>query len=295
MAEETVIPGQDDAGALPQERTVLAGPTECPVCETENPAGTEWCEECGFLLSSQPEELAAEAAFARLVDVTTGAEYPLREGENTVGRGVCDIVLAGDKSVSRSHAKIVVEPPNLYLEDLGSANGTFLNGESIGAGERVEVGQGDQFRFASTTLELVAPEAAEAERESAREVVGTLEMENGEDGAGPFKVFGGENALGRLPSNDIPLAFDGFVSGRHAKIVASEEGISIEDLDSTNGTELNGQRLTAGVKEPLSDGDEVRVGKTVLKFVAQSAEGEGEADDTEASAQEKEETTSEGA
>jgi pSer/pThr/pTyr-binding forkhead associated (FHA) protein len=289
MEAKTVIPGQGELGPAEGEKTVLAGPTTCPVCGTGNPGGTEWCEECGFLLSSAPEEVAAQPPFAHLVDTATGAEYPLKQGENTVGRGASDIVLAADNSVSRSHANMIIVVPNIFLEDLGSTNGTFLNGEKVEGGQRVPVASGDQIRFASTTLEVVAPEAAEVKREGAREVMGGLEVVSEEGKVGSFKIFRGENAIGRHPSNDVPLSFDGYTSGRHAKITGTEEGVFIEDLNSTNGTELNGRRLAAGVKEPLSDGDEVKMGKTVLKF-KRTAEGA----EVEATKKEEEITSDEG-
>jgi len=266
MEGETVIPGQGEPGVLEQGKTILAEPVVCPVCDTENPAGLEWCEECGFFLSSQPESLTAEPSFATLVNAATSAEYPLKEGENTVGRGACNVVLAADNSVSRTHAKVVVEAPNIYLEDLGSTNGTFLNGVKVEMGKRVQIGPGDQIRFAGTTLEIAAPGATMVEREKAeRQPVGRLEIEGGEGEAGHFGIFTGENSIGRHPSNDVPLGFDGHISGRHARITASEEGIFLEDLGSTNGTELNDRRLSANTKEPLSDGDALKMGKTTLR------------------------------
>jgi len=269
MEGETIIPEQEGSAAVKDESTVMAVPANCPVCGTESAPAAEWCEECGFFLGSEPEAIAAQVAFARLVDAASGAEYPLKDGENAVGRGSCDVVLAADKSVSRSHAKVVVEPPNIYLEDSGSTNGTFLNGEKIGAGQRVQIGNGDQVKFAGTILEVVAPEAAEPEMRPSRQPAATLEMV-GEDGTTrSFRVFRGENSLGRHPSNDVPLGFDGYASGRHARITVSEEGIFLEDLGSTNGTELNGRRLTTGVKEPLSPGDQIKIGETLLKFAAE--------------------------
>lgn len=53
-------------------------------------------------------------------------EIPLREGENIIGRE-----LVGTPDVSRRHARITVEGTTAVVEDLGSKNGTFMNGERI--------------------------------------------------------------------------------------------------------------------------------------------------------------------
>jgi two-component system cell cycle response regulator len=75
-----------------------------------------------------------------------------------------------------------------------------------------------------------------------------------------------EHSIGRLPELDIPVETDS-VSRRHARIVSKPDGWYVEDLGSTNGTFVNDERVERRV---LKDGDIVRVGEAVLKFLSGS-------------------------
>jgi pSer/pThr/pTyr-binding forkhead associated (FHA) protein len=73
---------------------------------------------------------------------------------------------------------------------------------------------------------------------------------------------------------DIVLS-DPEVSRRHAVVVEGSEGLAIEDLGSTNGTWVNGERIDR--PEPLRAGDEVRFGNTVWHVRTAAATGDGRA------------------
>jgi predicted component of type VI protein secretion system len=87
-----------------------------------------------------------------------GTERPLEPG-TTIGREGCDITIT-DPDVSRRHAAIQIMAGELSIEDLGSTNGTFVNGEQIM--ERRTLRGGDEVRIGSTVWRLRAP--AEATR-----------------------------------------------------------------------------------------------------------------------------------
>jgi len=70
--------------------------------------------------------------------------------------------------------------------------------------------------------------------------------------------------VGRNPDSDVRIDGDDFVSGDHAKFSPRADGIWIDDAGSTNGTYLNGIRLTRARK--LAAGDVVRIGETDLRF-----------------------------
>ncbi len=62
--------------------------------------------------------------------------------------------VVADPSVSREHARLRVEDGELYVEDLGSTNGTVLNGRALVAGERARAGDGDELTLGSVTFRV---------------------------------------------------------------------------------------------------------------------------------------------
>jgi pSer/pThr/pTyr-binding forkhead associated (FHA) protein len=81
-----------------------------------------------------------------------GREHPL-EGDVTIGREGCDVVLA-DPEVSRRHAMLRRTANGAVVEDLGSTNGTFVNGERI-QGVR-DLADGDVIAFGNTEWQVRA-------------------------------------------------------------------------------------------------------------------------------------------
>lgn len=74
--------------------------------------------------------------------------------------------------------------------------------------------------------------------------------------------------IGRKPDNDLQLVHE-TVSGSHAAIVTIRNDSFLEDLHSTNGTQVNGKSIK---KCLLRDGDEVRIASHVLKYVFEPLE-----------------------
>jgi pSer/pThr/pTyr-binding forkhead associated (FHA) protein len=81
--------------------------------------------------------------------------------------------------------------------------------------------------------------------------------------------------IGRAAGNDVVLN-DKATSGRHAAIVTILDDSFLEDLDSTNGTQVNGQPVT---KHPLAHGDVITIGRNTLRFFTTDA-SEAEMDKT---------------
>jgi hypothetical protein len=89
--------------------------------------------------------------------------------------------------------------------------------------------------------------------------------------AGPAREVGEVHLLdsaaltvGRAAENDLPLENDDFASVRHARIEPRRDGVWVEDIGSTNGTYVNGARLSKPRR--LAPGDVIRVGSTDLRY-----------------------------
>src|SRR5207244_12939197 len=90
----------------------------------------------------------------RIVEPTDrkGETYSLAD-ELTVGRGGgCGVVLTDDQYVSTVHARLFRRGDDLFVEDLGSRNGTYVNGEKVVAPTRLR--RGDRVQFGQTVAEV---------------------------------------------------------------------------------------------------------------------------------------------
>ena len=97
-----------------------------------------------------------------------------------------------------------------------------------------------------------------------------LRFISGKYQGGEFPIpVNGEIVIGRSSELEMVLVED-MVSRRHAKITVSDGNIQIEDLGSTNGSFVNGERVT---KTTLAEGDRILVGTSIIKVVATEADG----------------------
>jgi predicted component of type VI protein secretion system len=80
-----------------------------------------------------------------------------------------------------------------------------------------------------------------------------------------YELCAPETLIGRNPTTDITLLDEG-ISREHALISfdADSGEHAVEDLQSTNGTKVNGKRIRSS---PLADGDEIQVGNTRFQYL----------------------------
>ncbi|HUJ25005.1 MAG TPA: FHA domain-containing protein [Myxococcales bacterium] len=109
----------------------------------------EWMPEEPETIADQPVWGSPNPGYtARVVQLFEGGGegdvFPLKTGENSVGRGTGDVSFPGDGYVSSKHATIIIGDGTIAVRDLGSANGTFvrINGQApVTAGDLLLVGE----------------------------------------------------------------------------------------------------------------------------------------------------------
>lgn len=213
------------------------------------------------------------------------AEVLLDEPVITLGRDkACQVVLA-QQAVSRNHARISQEGNLFFLEDLGSAYGTQVNGKALPKGEKRLLRNGDVIAIAQfdVRFDRVADAAASDEGQSnktsfmARNLVkDAMRGISGEGEERFFRFMNGEREgeriavadaqeliIGREEGVDIVVKAD-LVSRKHAKVRRDWSGTHVEDLGSRNGIRVNKKKVA---RKQLKDGDEVEVGGIRLLYV----------------------------
>lgn len=95
----------------------------------------------GFRVRSETVDRAPEGQLIGLSGLVAGKTFELTAPVTTLGRsGECEIMLS-DSNVSRTHAQVVAGPEGFWIVDLGSTNGTWVNGRRV---EREELQDGDE-------------------------------------------------------------------------------------------------------------------------------------------------------
>jgi pSer/pThr/pTyr-binding forkhead associated (FHA) protein len=220
-------------------------------------------------------------------------EHVLDDAVITLGRDKsCQVVLA-QQAVSRNHARITQEGNLFFLEDLGSAYGTQVNGKPLPKGEKRLLRNGDVIVIAQfdVRFDKVAdlPHDVESQKTSfvARNMVKDVMrgLSGGEERY--LRVMNGpregerleitdaqEFVIGRDDSADV-IFRDDLISRRHVKVRRDWSGTHVEDLGSRNGIKVNRKRAN---RKTLRDGDELEVGGVRFIYVCPSEAPEEQAE-----------------
>jgi pSer/pThr/pTyr-binding forkhead associated (FHA) protein len=246
---------------------------------------------------------AAGKTGGRVVCLTDGREYTIGEGALRLGRDAASDVVVSGHEVSRQHAEIQRDPDGYLLIDT-SVNGTYVNGQRIGKTHRlsradvIRIGN-DEFRFYADARvsgpQVAIPAAPESEvppgsapggaahqlsdtmhglpaseaqrrntpQSSVAVPLASLLFRTGDLKGRRLPIKVPVANIGRGDYNDVVIA-DPSVSTMHAKLQRREAIWILTDLGSTNGTFVEGERLTGEV--PLSPGTTLRFGDVSALF-----------------------------
>ena len=200
---------------------------------------------------------------------------PLTGESFTIGRSArCDLVLQ-DPNVSMRHASIERRGTTLTVVDDGSTNGTFLDGDRI---TTAPLTPGRVLTIGETRLVLVGPGRPQAEpsrtnafQDSNKSTGGIpIELRTRTADMPPIVPVAITSlqlekdviTIGRDAANDVPLP-NPQVSRHHARLRRTGDGHVIEDLGSTNGTFVNGERITS---KQLAVGDQIQISVFVITY-----------------------------
>ena len=180
-----------------------------------------------------------------------GGEYPLpSEKEIVIGRGgELDIVLVEDM-VSRKHAKITTQQGKIVIQDLGSTNGTFVNGEKI---KRARLKEGDRVLIGTSILKLIAAS-------DSSNVGATKEELNAElDAIGRRQAHKADVTSGNIEDLPLPDMLTLLSTGKKTGVLA------VKNDEHEGRVYLKGGRIFYAI---LDDNDELGPLKALFRMIA---------------------------
>lgn len=228
----------------------------------------------GIRLIVRPREIAVGDAAAQI-------EWPFEFEQDRIllGRGTGSDVCLPDRAISSRHASLRAETSaRVVLIDHGSTNGTRVNGQAVVAERPRALRDGDRIELGPFRIEVrlgvavAAPTSRERTVSLARRILERREAiprarivvlngpKKGTELSIPLPPA--RLCIGRAETNALWLD-DADASREHAELSVDLDGVTVRDLNSKNGLEIGGRRVT---EKRLRDRDEILVGATVLLF-----------------------------
>jgi ABC-type multidrug transport system ATPase subunit/pSer/pThr/pTyr-binding forkhead associated (FHA) protein len=270
LEESTRIPS---AAPIPDlQASVQARPTQAPKGKPAEPVFVE----------------LSGLGTARLQRIELNKDV-IRFGRDQALEGVIDAAAA---VVSRRHAEIRRQNGRFIVVDLGSFNGTLLNArrivepELLHHNDRIELGPGGptiRYLDPANPPPAIANQPAQNAGISSGELAHRAATSSGKlatmvlrsetpmqitggAGAGMFteRPFGSTTRMTIGRGEDCNIRLDGLlISNHHAAVVNTNSTLTIEDLNSTNGTYVNGARITG--RKSINPEDVIQIGPFVLR------------------------------
>jgi ABC-type multidrug transport system ATPase subunit len=204
----------------------------------------------GTVVASETQVAVSRPNPRLLISTPRGTrEIPLDRDVINIGRELGNDVVIEEDVVSRRHMLLRRVEGGYRAEDLGARNGIRIGQERI---TQRMLADGDLLDIAGvvTLRYVVGPPPVAAGQEKSVALADKTEL-----------------TVGRASSCDVSLNHP-TVSLLHARVIKTPGGMLIEDLGSTNGTYVNGQRLRPGIPVAVGPNDDVRVGPIKLTLAA---------------------------
>ncbi len=204
---------------------------------------------------------------AQLVDQNNGSVIDINHWETSIGKSKSNDIVLPIPSVSRFHAVLAKKQNEWVITDTFSKSGILVNGEKIDTRHTLE--DGDLIQIGSVPLKFQCAEAVsvEAKKEmrntaSQSRVVAYAVLVDTKSRR-PVYIKQKDVLIGRDGGCDIQILSD-TVSAQHARIHETSRGWALSDLDSHNGTKLNGRYINQ--PQLIFDEDTVTFGDRVFIF-----------------------------
>ncbi|MFN8051137.1 MAG: FHA domain-containing protein [Acidimicrobiales bacterium] len=135
-------------------------PAVCPQCGSPNAAEANFCSVCGAALVRPDHEHTATHPVVEVADddqpllvvirgTNAGSRFALDQPVTTIGRHPESTVFLDDVTVSRRHAEVRADGDRFVLSDVGSLNGTYVNGDRV---DEAQLAEGDQLQVGKYRL-----------------------------------------------------------------------------------------------------------------------------------------------
>lgn len=209
---------------------------------------------------------------AQLVDQNNGSIIDIDRFETSIGKSKSNDIVLPMPNVSRFHAVIAKKRKEWVITDTFSKTGILVNGKKIEDKSVIE--DGDIITIGSIPLKFLCAEAVSAQSKTEmRNAAGELNRQNNINIAyavlvdvkthRPIYLRKKDVLIGRGEKADIQINLD-TVSSEHARIHLTSRGWALSDLNSHNGTKLNGRFITQ--PQLIFDEDTITFGERVFVF-----------------------------
>ncbi len=208
---------------------------------------------------------------AQLVDQNNGSAIDIDRWETSIGKSKSNDIVLPMPDISRFHAVIAKKRKDWIITDTFSKNGVEVNGKKIDSSSVIT--DGDIITIGSIPLKFLCAEAISSEsKNQMRSAASELSRKSNDVAYAvlvdvkthrPVYLRKKDVLIGRGDNCDIQIKLD-TVSSEHARIHLTSHGWALSDLNSHNGTKLNGRFITQ--PQLIFDEDLVTFGERVFIF-----------------------------